>query len=165
MGSGCFLFSLCLSLCLILGPSSASHPCSEDGGFLSISGSQLTHEDVTQNLPHTHVQGSVQRHPWLWRNSLLFKISLPSTDLFTFATGDRTGVCRAGWGSDSCWRDATINTFLLRASPTAHQISALGSSSSQGSSAPCSQHHLPLSPSLRRHPVLPARPALIHPPV
>lgn len=43
-------FSLSVfSLSLILGPSSASHSRSEDGGFLSISGSQLTHEDVTQN--------------------------------------------------------------------------------------------------------------------
>lgn len=45
---------LSLSLSLILGPSLASHSCSEDESFLLISGSQLTHEDVTQNLSNTH---------------------------------------------------------------------------------------------------------------
>lgn len=47
--------SFSLSLSLILGPSSASHSCSEDERCLLISGSQLTREDVTQNLSHTHI--------------------------------------------------------------------------------------------------------------
>lgn len=44
-----------------------------------------------------------------------------------------------------------------RSFPKPQQLSALG--------CHCSQHHLPLSPSIRRHPVLPACPALINPPV
>lgn len=69
-----------LSLSLILGPSSASHSCAEDGSFLWISGSQLTHEDGTQNFSNTrtHTFRALSNHPWLQRNSLLFKHHCPA---------------------------------------------------------------------------------------
>lgn len=155
-----------LSLSLILGPSSASHSCAEDGSFLWISGSQLTHEDGTQNFANTrtHTFRALSNHPWLQRNSLLFKHHCPAWICSSLLL--ETSL-QSWMGSGSCWKDATINMSLLRASPTPHQLPALGchcSCSSQGSSVPCSQHHLPLPASIRSHPVLPACPALINPP-